>query len=978
MPREPRLAAILLCVAANVTLLAEPRAAAAQILPADRATAWNPGIPGGVPTRTTVCATVNASTYGSGSSDASAGIQAAINGCPVGQVVKLSAGTFKINTSPLVIARGISLRGAGPGVTFLKRTNGAVEGSGSASVSDPVVIIGPNRWPGPNDSTSTNLTLDGAKGASSVMVASASGFAAGQIVLLDEDDYNTGAWTSLPNRNGSPTSVKIWATDRAVWARSNPSDSNDDPFPSAADWFMRFGRPIAEIKEVASVSGNGVSFTTPLHISYRVSHTAQLTRYTGSSVHVRNAGIEDLTVQGGGDGNVRFECAAYSWMRNVEDASWLGEGVAIDNSFRVEVRDSHIHHTVWPSPGGGGYCISLAEGSSEVLLENNIVMDANKVMVARSSGAGSVVGYNYMDDGFINYDESWQEVGINGSHMVGSHHMLFEGNESFNYDSDSTHGNAIYHTVFRNHLSGIRRDFPGLSGARAAGLMYGSWWHSLIGNVLGTEGETGGWVYQDSNYPWGGPAMWKLGYDPQHWEQDADPKVLSTVLRQGNFDYASNLVHWDTTAQPLPSSLYLKSKPAFFGSLPWPWVDPTGTTKLHTLPARARFEGGPQPSVSVNDVSVTEGNSGTKTVQFTVSLSAGSSATVTVNYATANGTAQAGSDYIAALGTLTFSPGSVQRTVSITINGDTTVEPNETLLLKLSNPTGATLGDSQGVASIVNDDSAALPSLRINDVPVTEGNSGTVNATFTVTLSAASSQTVGVSYATADGTATAASGDYANQVGSLSFSPGQTVKTIAVVVRGDTAAEANETFFVNLSSPTNATLADAQGRGTIMNNDSAGAAVTWTRAVGVSVSGNNLTKTAAPSWSNAGAVSSRSLTSGDGYVEFRATESTTRRMVGLSNGDTDQNFADIDFAVFLRQGGTLQIYEKGVLKGSFGTYAPGDLFRVSLWAGVVRYYRNGTLLYTSGQAPRLPLLVDSSLYDTVATITSAVISGNWQ
>ena len=74
--------------------------------------------------------------------------------------------------------------------------------------------------------------------------------------------------------------------------------------------------------------------------------------------------------------------------------------------------------------------------------------------------------------------------------MVGSHSWLFEGNESFNYDSDNTHGNAIYMTVFRNHLTGDRTDFSNPeSNARAVGLMFGSWWQSIIGNVLGTPGQ---------------------------------------------------------------------------------------------------------------------------------------------------------------------------------------------------------------------------------------------------------------------------------------------------------------------------------------------------------------------------------------------------------------------------------------------------------------------------------------------------------
>jgi hypothetical protein len=374
--------------------------------------------------------------------------------------------------------------------------------------------------------------------------------------------------------------------------RHNPAAPEDDPFPQANGWFSRPGRPVAEIKEVQSVSGNTVTFTTPLHISYRTARAAQLTRYTGTSVHVRGAGVEDLSVEGGSDGAIRFESAAYSWARNVGNTMWLGDAVAINDSFRVEVRDSYVHDAAYPNPGGFAFAISLGQGSSEVLLENNIVVKANKMIVARSAGAGSVVGYNYMDDGFIANDESWVEVGVNGSHMVGSHHMLFEGNESFNYDSDDTHGNSIYHTVFRNRLTGFRATYPGLVNARAAGLMYGSWWHSFVANVLGRSGSMQGWTYEDSSAPWGGPTIWKLGYAPQHWEQAADPKTVSTAIRDGNFDYVTNQIRWTASPKPLPDSLYLSAKPAFFGALPWPWVTPEGSTKTHTLPAKSRYLGG--------------------------------------------------------------------------------------------------------------------------------------------------------------------------------------------------------------------------------------------------------------------------------------------------------------------------------------------------------------------------------------------------
>jgi hypothetical protein len=566
------------------------KGAPGPLIPAERLTTWRPGVQGGVPTRATVCARVAASAFADGRSDASAGIQSALDRCPEGQVVELSAGTFRIDERYVLLSKGVTLRGAGPGRTILRRTNGAVPGSYQPQVADPVVIVGPSRWPRPDDTTSRALAADGVQGSDAVTLASAPGFQAGELVLLDEDHFETAAWRALPD--GARAGSRIWASDRVVWQRHDPPEREDDPFPAAAGWFSRPGRAIAEVKEIARVSGNVVTFTTPLHISYRVAHQAQLTRYTGDSRHVRHAGVEELTVTGGANGNLRFESAAHCWMRRVESTVWLGEGIALANSFRVEVRDSYVHDAAWPYPGGGGYALSLASGTAEMLFENNVVLGANKMMVARSAGAGSVVGYNYLDDGQIASDPEWVEVGLNGSHMAGPHHMLFEGNLAFNYDSDNTHGNAIYHTVFRNHLTGFRRSFPGLRNGRTAGLMYGSWWHSFVGNVLGRPGEMGGWAYEDAGRPWGGPSLWKLGYNPINWEEAPDPQVLGTVLREGNFDYLTNTVRWDTQPQALPDSLYLTAKPAFFGASPWPWVDATGAVKTATLPAKARFDAG--------------------------------------------------------------------------------------------------------------------------------------------------------------------------------------------------------------------------------------------------------------------------------------------------------------------------------------------------------------------------------------------------
>ena len=227
------------------------------------------------------------------------------------------------------------------------------------------------------------------------------------------------------------------------------------------------------------------------------------------------------------------------------------------------------------------------------------------------------------------------------------------------------------------------------------------------------------------------------------------------------------------------------------------------------------------PKINTSDASVTEGNAGAPSAVFTVTLSQASpSATVTVNYATTAGTATAGTDFTTTSGTLTFAPGVTSLTIPVPVLDDAIDEPNETFTVTLSNPVNAAIADGTGVGTIVDNDPA--PTIAINDVTATEGNSGTQTFTFTVSLSAASAQTVSVNYATANGTATAGTfgtADYIATSGTLTFSAGQTTRTISVQVRGDTTRESNDTFFVNLSNAANATIADSQGIGTITNDD---------------------------------------------------------------------------------------------------------------------------------------------------------------
>ncbi len=223
--------------------------------------------------------------------------------------------------------------------------------------------------------------------------------------------------------------------------------------------------------------------------------------------------------------------------------------------------------------------------------------------------------------------------------------------------------------------------------------------------------------------------------------------------------------------------------------------------------------------MSINDVTLTEGNAGPGPFAFTVTLSVPSTGTVTVQAVTADGTAVAPGDYTAQASTVTFPPGVTTQTVTVMVDGDATDELNETFFVNLSNPTGATIADGQGLGTINDDD--PQPSISIDDVMLTEGDAGPTAFMFTVTLSAASGRTVTVNAQTADGSATGGSpfSDYTPLSSILTFTPGVTTQTVTVSVNGDMTSEPDETFFLNLSGAFNGVIADAQGLGTIRNND---------------------------------------------------------------------------------------------------------------------------------------------------------------
>src|SRR5205807_1614401 len=206
-------------------------------------------------------------------------------------------------------------------------------------------------------------------------------------------------------------------------------------------------------------------------------------------------------------------------------------------------------------------------------------------------------------------------------------------------------------------------------------------------------------------------------------------------------------------------------------------------------------------SLSINDVSATEGNTGTSTLTFTVSLSAPAPAPVTFDIATQDNTATVSdNDYVArTLTAQTIAAGQQTYHFAVTVNGDTKIEPNETFFVNVANISGATVADGQGVGKILNDDIARL---SINDVSANEGNSGTTTFTFTVTSSLpAPAGGLTFNIATQDSTATVADNDYvARSLAGQTIPAGRQTYLFDVNVNGDTLVEPNETFFVNLAN----------------------------------------------------------------------------------------------------------------------------------------------------------------------------------
>ena len=257
------------------------------------------------------------------------------------------------------------------------------------------------------------------------------------------------------------------------------------------------------------------------------------------------------------------------------------------------------------------------------------------------------------------------------------------------------------------------------------------------------------------------------------------------------------------------------------------WVGPdttaAGTTAIYLRnidpPIAAAVVAAPpvSHSVSVADTTVSVGASGTQAT-FTLTLSAAASYPIDVNYSTADGTAKAGVNYSSASGTVDFAPGQTSETIEVNVAGLSRSElANKSFLLNLTNPTNGTLARASATATISDIIPAPPPAFSVSDATVAVGTTAS-QAVFMVSLASPATQTVAVSYSTADGTATAAGGAYTPTSGTLTFTPGQVWQIVSVPVAGLTAGGlANQTFQLNLTNPVNIPISRASATASILD-----------------------------------------------------------------------------------------------------------------------------------------------------------------
>jgi hypothetical protein len=568
----------------------------AQMISQSRSMDWTQaGVAGGIPNRTTVCSTLSPGAT-------AAQINSAIAACASGQVVFLNAGTYNLSAQVNFGSKSnVTLRGAGANQTLLRFSNG-----GSCSGLPSTVCITSGFVDNGSPQNSTTWTAGYAVGATQITVGSTANMKVGGIIILDQ-------------LNDSSDSGSIF-----VCSAASCTDEGGNSFG-------RNNRGQQQLVKVVALSGNQVTFTPALRMpNWRASQSPGVF-WNGAAPVVSGNGVEDLTVDATaatGENGIVLMYVSDSWAKGVRTMNpdrnhyWLWQSV------RITIRDSYLY--------GGQSDHSTSYGVEDYstgsnLVENNIFQHVTAPLSHNGANTGSVFGYNFaIDDNYTGGGSSpgWMIPGIL-YHEVGISHLLHEGNDGLGILHDDIHGTTHFNTVFRNHFYGdIWNNPPKTQNTAIINLASYGRFFNLIGNVLGRAGY---YTTYETNLGENARAIYALGWSPMGGVPN-DPQTRTTMFRWGNYDTVNGTSRFVAaevpsgipqfanpvpSSQTLPPSLYLSSKPAFFGSVPWPPIGPDVTTgsetggHAHRIPARLCYDNTPKTSGILNfNASVCYGNSG--------------------------------------------------------------------------------------------------------------------------------------------------------------------------------------------------------------------------------------------------------------------------------------------------------------------------------------------------------------------------------
>jgi PKD repeat protein len=535
------------------------------IIPADRlidwsrAGVWENGIKG-IPNRTTIFCNVKTSIPGStliakgdGIQDDTAALRAAISNCPVGQVVFIPQGIYRISNS-LPINKGIVVRGEGWDKTkiiqYSSKNTFDIYNYGTENI--------------------TNLTAGYSKGSDTVVVSDASSLNVNDPVLIDQ-------------KNDPELVSSVGTGGYCSWCGLDNGT-----------------RSMGEIKLIKAKNGNTLTLNNPLYYNYKSQYLPRLIQLAGAPPYapVRYAGIEDLYIEyaaGTSAGNaIIMRYSIYCWVKGVESCNTTQLHIAISyGSYGNEVRYSYVHGV---QPGNftasRGYGISMDGNTTDNLIEDNILYFLHgPVIIGSMGGAGNVVAYNYFEKTSHDGNPNWF-MASSGTHGAHTYMNLWEGNVMERMDFDDYWGSGSHNMIFRNWISGKTSVTQNLITVDVLSLNY---YLTFVGNVLGSIGQTGTveqipFLGFDNNR-----VIWKVGFAGANTGMPTDLKVAQTIIRHGNFDYISGTTSWDAyiASRSIPDSLYLSSKPAWFRDLPWPPFKPDSQdfnpNSLNKIPAQVRF-----------------------------------------------------------------------------------------------------------------------------------------------------------------------------------------------------------------------------------------------------------------------------------------------------------------------------------------------------------------------------------------------------